>query len=721
MNKLLISLLCLLFMAPALHSEPITPEQAQMAAANFTHKRQESTARLSKPVSATLKSTIHDADKPLAFIAELEPTGFLILSGDTDLQPVIAYSFRHAWNADTSSDNPLYHLVKHDLMLRRQAVPLLDEIFIKRNHNAWQTLLNSRLSKSAAVFRQWPEPGSSSTGGWLESVWTQHSPYNDFCPLDPVTGNRCVTGCVATALAQVVHYHRFIGDLSFDAADAYTTGTRKIEIDSDSSSCDFPSFPRLNDYLNDLKSRYFDGGSLTNRDKAALNFACGIAVKMNYTSSSSGAPSSALETALKHHFSYESADYISDLRETNAVDDFYYRLQENMMNAFPALLDIAKLNISMAHVIACDGYNSDNFYHLNFGWGSTSPDAIPDAWYALPHAMPAGYGIITGAVVNIHPGLWYRELSSNTQWIQIPPCTIGAESDIRSVTLRNNSDWNMTVHSAVTSAPFSVSAYTHSFSDSVGPFSLGPDEELTLYTRCIPDSVGKLDRALTVHASGENQYLNVHMTGYGIPETGTAVNPGPVSGTWDKARSPYYVCGNIAIEPGDILHIQPGVDIIFMGRFALTVGEQAQLRACGSRSDSIRFDAYDAQQGWSGIVFDQSAGNDSLCFCRLTHAVYIQETNDYGGALSIYNSSPVILNSCLRKNRGFYGGALYGDQAGPFLQNCVIDENQADECGGAFYLKKQLVSHHFKYRDMQKPSQYKRRAPDQFAIGCLVL
>ena len=65
---------------------------------------------------------------------------------------------------------------------------------------------------------------TTSTGGWLETAWVQDEPYNAFCPLDPVDGVRSYVGCVATAFAQIVHYHRLC-DISFSEDDSYMAYT----------------------------------------------------------------------------------------------------------------------------------------------------------------------------------------------------------------------------------------------------------------------------------------------------------------------------------------------------------------------------------------------------------------------------------------------------------------------------------------------------------------
>ncbi|MHC4511769.1 MAG: C10 family peptidase, partial [Planctomycetota bacterium] len=96
--------------------------------------------------------------------------------------------------------------------------------------------------------------------------------------MDPVDGLRSYVGCVATAMAQIVNYHRQC-NLHFDVSDSYTS-IAGIDIDGDSALYDFPSFGELNGHLLAVQSKYGGSVDLDDADAAALSFACGIASEM---------------------------------------------------------------------------------------------------------------------------------------------------------------------------------------------------------------------------------------------------------------------------------------------------------------------------------------------------------------------------------------------------------------------------------------------------------
>ena len=63
----------------------------------------------------------------------------------------------------------------------------------------------------------------------LNSTWHQDEPYNNKCPIDPSTGNRCVTGCMATAMAQVINYYKYPSQTKA-VIPSYTTKEKQISM-----------------------------------------------------------------------------------------------------------------------------------------------------------------------------------------------------------------------------------------------------------------------------------------------------------------------------------------------------------------------------------------------------------------------------------------------------------------------------------------------------------
>jgi hypothetical protein len=142
-----------------------------------------------------------------------------------------------------------------------------------------------------------------------------------------------------------------------------------------------------------------------------------------------------------------------------------------------------------------------------------------------------------------------------------------------------------------------------------------------------------------------------------FPET--YIPPGPVSGTWGVAGSPFYIQGDITIPDDSTLIIEPGVSVIFEDHYALNV--QGRLLAVGTASDMISFTVDDTtgfydpdttSGGWNGIQFIETpVDNDTskIVFCSLQYgkAVDTIQPGNSGGAVCIFNFSKVIISNCL--------------------------------------------------------------------------
>lgn len=346
-------------------------------------------------------------DKILSYVFNLLPQGYIAISTDTDITPVITYSFRNDFVAEDIPQNIGYQMLKRDMQLRLAAIPLTSEEIKSKNNLSWTNYEKGNVGFFQTKGRGiWPTPGTTTTGGWIETQWNQNpSPYWDFCPLDPEHGGKCVVGCVATAMAQIVNYHRYIDDVSFDDSDDYTSTSTNpyIHIDDDWLNLSFPSFPTLNTYLDDLRACYMTNDDITNDMIAALSFACGVSTHMQYSASGSGTQLSQIQTALLGKFGYDSATFYSWNPYT-----FLTNLANEMKAARPAALGISGGG-GAGHAIDCDGYDSgDDTYHLNMGWGG-----YQDGWYSLPSGMPSGFTVVDHAVMNIEGGeLPFLEIDS---------------------------------------------------------------------------------------------------------------------------------------------------------------------------------------------------------------------------------------------------------------------------------------------------------------------
>jgi hypothetical protein len=396
----------------------------------------------------------------LAYVFDILPVGYLVVSTDTMITPIVAYSYKSDFSWEDVAENILLQMLKVDMRNRLQAVSqgLMDMQVMAENQILWDEYFKE---KSADRILRDP----TIYGPWLTTDWHQHPPYNDDCPMDPNTSVPCVVGCVATALSQILNYWQYPTSVTFTQSDSYTSqmdpndgnGERTIPIDATTAS---------------FTGLYYNGCNPSDADKADLCFAAGVSVRMGYSSGGSGASTGRVAPALAgSHYPYsnpppERWGYTSaDLRSYNTSYDwwgspyytteasFYDQLSANMQLARPA--EMAITGSLGGHAIVVDGWQSGGrSYHLNFGWYGGSSTA----WYTMPSGLPSGLDTIRYVVLNIIP-------TSTTQSLTVNTSGSGSGSVTK---IPNQSIFTRGTHVLLTAVPDSGSTFDHWEGDLTG-------------------------------------------------------------------------------------------------------------------------------------------------------------------------------------------------------------------------------------------------------------
>ena len=203
----------------------------------------------------------------------------------------------------------------------------------------------------------------------LKTTWNQMEPYNAQAP-----GN-CPTGCVATAMAQVMKYHAYPDKGRGRASASYNNGTLSMDLSTVTLKWD----QMLDNYPNATS------GTADNRDAvASLMKVCGYSVGMSYAKSASGAPSNALVNGLVNRFSYDQSCYY-DKREFYSTETWIDMLYNELANGRPVLY--GGRDSEAGHQFVCDGYNTSGNFHFNWGWGGAY-----DGYFSVNSLVPSGQG-----------------------------------------------------------------------------------------------------------------------------------------------------------------------------------------------------------------------------------------------------------------------------------------------------------------------------------------
>ena len=207
----------------------------------------------------------------------------------------------------------------------------------------------------------------------LTDSWYQDAPNNNMCPLD-AEGNRCLVGCVATAMTEVMYYWKWPvqGEGTHEYNDS--TGCGKV-LSADFSSHTYDWDNVLDDYI---EGQY----TQTQADAIALPSSdCGIAVNMRYGKESSGASSIYQPMALANYFRYDRGVQMY-FRDFYSLAEITLMLKKELAAGRPVL--ISGYNNDSGHAYVIDGYDEEDRFHIHLG----NHDNYGDGWTYLPHMVP---------------------------------------------------------------------------------------------------------------------------------------------------------------------------------------------------------------------------------------------------------------------------------------------------------------------------------------------
>lgn len=328
-------------------------------------------AEVTASAKAAPRMSVSSAVSPSAtcyyVFANGEDKGFTIVSGDDRMPEVVGYSAQGTYDPD--------HL------------PANYVGFMKAYQETVEALLkgDAQVSRGLAEVRQWraERANSAAVAPLLGGIkWNQRAPYNNMCPLYKGT-NRSVTGCVATAMAQVMMYYQYPKELK-TTIKAYNTQTYGIQIPEISSGATYDWDNMLPDYSkSDYNSAQADA-------VAKLMYHCGAAVKMDYGPLSGANVTPAI---LATYFGYD-ADLMQDLTRTVFTLQQWMTLIDNELKAKRPILYSGQAS-DEGHEFVCDGSDGKGLYHINWGWGG-----YQDGYFDLTILQPTKGGAGSGSAVD---------------------------------------------------------------------------------------------------------------------------------------------------------------------------------------------------------------------------------------------------------------------------------------------------------------------------------
>jgi hypothetical protein len=303
------------------------------------------------------------------YLADLGRSGWVLVSADDVIRPVIAFSFENSYTPESEWNGTARYLLDH---YRSQIDAALKEPQRKRD-TGWDRL-------------ELPSGKKSATGVYvdpfIEVKWNQGSGWNRFCPYDEDgPGNHAYVGCVGVAMAQAM------------------------------TVFNFPSKPRgMKSYINDtygyisvnydlapLYSWEEMSSSSPDSFNAALLYHCAVSVNMDFGPDGSGAYARNTPGSLVQYFGYsKNVRFKEQLQDPQEWEDL---LVSELQEGRPIIYRGGPDNGGDGHAWNIDGYG-DGYFHMNFGWSGSQ-----NGYYSLNLIDPGSYDFTSnqGAVTGIAP------------------------------------------------------------------------------------------------------------------------------------------------------------------------------------------------------------------------------------------------------------------------------------------------------------------------------
>ena len=394
MRKLFLGLAALMLSMTVL-AERVSQEDAALVANNFMNVGNTVSGVQKAPAKKMVLKKAATASKNQYYVYEnANGEGWVMVAANDVAHPILAYSNTGTFRTDNQPANLKVWLRGYDRQITRAAQ---DENYVANEQvqNEWKTLRKGANPVKAAVV----------VSPLIKTGWDQGSPYWNSCPQK--SGSRCYTGCVATAMAQVMNYHQWP-----------KKGTGSHTIKGTSYSANFGS--TTYDWDNMLNSYSGSSTSAQQTAVATLMYHCGVAVDMSYGTAAEGGSGAytidyngywsshgtmCAETALTQFFGYKSSTIKGYYREGSPEDgmkswtksEWIAMLKEELdaqrpiMYAGAGYEDPSDPDTGYGHSFVCDGYDSSNKFHFNWGW-SNSCDGYYDVDALEPSEPGSGGG-----------------------------------------------------------------------------------------------------------------------------------------------------------------------------------------------------------------------------------------------------------------------------------------------------------------------------------------
>ncbi len=349
-----------LFASLTIFAGEVTEAEALQKAQNFMKGKKFKQRNLRRAPSK-------EGEKNAFYVFNAENNGgFVIVSGDDRTKEILGYSEHGNMDLEHAPEN-----LKWWLGYYSQYINSLDERVSVRKSNRTSSVQRAAIAPM------------------ITTEWAQESPYNDKCPT--IDGQHCLTGCVATAMAQVMNYYQWPKQTK-SVIPGYTTTMSGIDV---------PAQPITTIDWDKILNDYYIWETYSEEQTGALStlmLLCGASVQMEYGLGASSAMNGRVPAALINTFNYDGGAHIV-YRDGYSDDDWEDIIYQELQNGRPVIYGGVAAISGEGHAFVCHGY-ADGMYCINWGWGL---EGFFDGYFTLsmdPHGSE-GYSFLQTAVIGI--------------------------------------------------------------------------------------------------------------------------------------------------------------------------------------------------------------------------------------------------------------------------------------------------------------------------------
>ena len=372
MKKIVLCISVLIISMMALQAKPINRSLALTAAQKF--------ATTQFAMERAMPELVYTGIDEAFFVFNVGDRGFVIIAGDDAHRPVIGFSDQSTFDASNIPPALAYYLdgVAECMLQLHHAVATPDVAA------EWASVLEHGRLVSRHSGR--------GTGYFCQTQWDQSYPYNYCCPEDPNgSGGHAIVGCLATAMSQLMRFWAYpaqgIGNHCY-----YHDDYGQICADFENTTYDWDNMPNVLDNNSSEVEKLATG---------TLCFHCGVTIDMGYGPDGSGGASGPIPGVMHDYFNY--SDAIVQLRRDDyETETWKTMVREQFDMGWP--MYYGGCQDDGCHAFVCDGYDDNDYFHFNLGWGGGS-----DGWYLIddaPYTHPAD------AMFNFVPAEVYNQTPS---------------------------------------------------------------------------------------------------------------------------------------------------------------------------------------------------------------------------------------------------------------------------------------------------------------------